>query len=29
LTATVERDSYAAQYCEENGIPCAYPDSLD
>ena len=29
LTATVGRDSYALQYCKENGIRCIYPDSLD
>ena len=29
LTATVGRDSYAAQYCKENGIRFIYPDSLD
>lgn len=29
LTATVPRDSYAKQYCEDNGIKYIYPDSLD
>ena len=27
LTVTVGRDSYAAQYCKDNGIPYTYPDS--
>ena len=29
LTLTVPRDSYAARYAKENGIPYAYPDSHD
>ena len=29
LTITVERDSYAAQYCKTNGLRYIYPDSLD
>ena len=29
LTITVRRDSYAAQYCKENGLNYTYPDSLD
>ena len=29
LNVTVERNSYAAQYCKENGIPYDYPDSND
>lgn len=29
LTLTVGRDSYAKQYCEENGISYNYADSLD
>lgn len=29
LTATVGRDSYAEQYCKDNGIPYVYPDSND
>ncbi len=29
LTLTVSRDSYAAQYCKENGLNYTYPDSLD
>ena len=29
LTVTVGRDSYAAQYCQDNGIPFVYSESLD
>ena len=29
LTLTVGRNSYAAQYCKENGLNYTYPDSLD
>ena len=29
LMITVGRDSYAAQYCRENGLQYAYPDALD
>ncbi len=29
LTLTVGRDSYALQYCKENGLNYTYPDSLD
>ena len=29
LTVTVIRDSYAAQYCKENGVQYTYPDALD
>ena len=29
LNVTVEHDSYAAQYCRENGISYGYPDSND
>lgn len=29
LTLTVPRDSYAAQWARDNGIPYIYPDSLD
>lgn len=29
LIITVERDSYAAQYCKENSLNYTYPDSLD
>ena len=29
LTITVPRDSYALQYCKDNGIRYMYPDSLD
>ena len=29
LTLTVTRDSYAAQYCKDNGLNYTYPDSLD
>ncbi len=29
LTLTVLRDSYAARYCEENGLRCQYTDPLD
>ncbi len=29
LVATVVRDSYAAEYCNENGIRYTYPDALD
>lgn len=29
LTITVGRDSYAAEYCKENGLNYIYPDSLD
>ena len=29
LTLTVPHDSYAAQYCKENGLTYQYPDSLD
>ena len=29
LTLTVPRDSYAAQFAKENGIPYTYPDSTD
>lgn len=29
LTLTVERESYAAQYCKENGLRYFYPDSFD
>ena len=29
LTLTVPRNSYAAQYCNENGLNYTYPDSLD
>ncbi len=29
LTVTVGRDSYAEQYCKNNGIPYTYPDSND
>ena len=29
LTITVGRDSYAAQYCRENGLQYTYPDALD
>ena len=29
LTLTVGRDSYAKQYCIENGLKYTYPDSLD
>ena len=29
LRLTVPRDSYAAAYCERNGLNYLYPDSLD
>lgn len=29
LTVTVERDSYAANWCKENDVKYIYPDSLD
>ncbi len=29
LTVTVDRDSYAEQYCKDNGLKYTYPDSLD
>ncbi len=29
LTISVNRDSYAAQYCRDNGLTYVYPDSLD
>ena len=29
LIANVERNSYAAEYCEQNGVTYTYPDSLD
>ena len=29
LTLTVTRDSYAAEYCEENGLNYTYPDAND
>ena len=29
LTVTVGRDSYAAQYCKDNGLKYQYPDSTD
>ena len=29
LTLTVPRNSYAAQYCKDNGLTYIYPDSLD
>ena len=29
VTFTVERDSYAAQWCKDNGLPYTYPDFLD
>ena len=29
LTVFVDRDSYALQYCKENGITYTYIDSLD
>ena len=29
LTLTVPRNSYAAQYCRDNGLKYQYPDSLD
>ena len=29
LTVTVSRDSYAAQYCKDNGIKYTYPDAND
>ena len=29
LTLHVSRDSWAAQYCRDNGLACAYPDSPD
>ena len=29
LTLTVTRDSYAAQYCKDNGLNYTYPDALD
>ena len=29
VTFTVERDSYAAQWCQSNNLPFVYPDSYD
>ena len=29
LTVTVTRDSYAAQWCKDNGVPYTYPDAND
>lgn len=29
LTLTVERDSYARQYCKDNNLPYTYPDAND
>ena len=29
LTLTVPRNSYTAQYCEQNGLPYTYPDARD
>ena len=29
LTLTVARDSYAEQYCKENGLAYTYTDGLD
>lgn len=29
LTVTVSRDSYAAQWCKDNGVPYTYPDAND
>ena len=29
ITFTVERDSFAAQWCQDNGLPFVYPDAYD